>query len=209
MQDGDFKLMSRTTMGLALAGLLTGAALGALALHTGGSLPAGQTETTGRATVGGPFNLIDQTGKHVTDKDYRGKYMLVFFGYTNCPDICPAGLQVMSAALDKLRHRADDIVPIFITLDPGRDTPEKMASYVKSFHPRLVGLTGSDGEVAAAAKAYRVYYQKVADDKDPSQYSIDHSAIFYLMGKDGTLLTPIPHTNDVDQLALALDKALK
>jgi protein SCO1/2 len=208
MQDGDFKLMSRMTIVLALAGLLAGAALGTLALRTGGT-PEGRIETTGKATVGGPFSLIDQTGKRVTDKDYRGKYMLVFFGYTNCPDVCPAGLQVMSAALDKLGHSADDIVPIFITLDPARDTPEKMASYVKSFHPRLVGLTGSDGDIAAVAKAYRVYYQKVADDKNPSQYTIDHSAIFYLMDKDGTLLTPIPHTNDIDQLALALDKALK
>jgi protein SCO1/2 len=134
--------------------------------------------------------------------------MLVFFGYTNCPDVCPAGLQVMSAALDKLGHRADDIVPILITLDPAEDTPEKLATYIKSFHPRLLGLTGSESEIAATAKAYRVFYQKVPDDKDPSRYSIDHSAIFYLMGKDGTLITPIPHTTDVDQLALTIDKAL-
>jgi protein SCO1/2 len=134
--------------------------------------------------------------------------MLVFFGYTNCPDICPAGLQVMSAALDKLGHRGDDIVPILVTLDPEQDTPQKLATYVKSFTPRLVGLTGSDNDIAATAKAYRVFYQKVPDDKDPSRYTIDHSAIFYLMGKDGTLLAPIPHTTDVAQLALAIDKAL-
>ena len=91
--------------------------------------------------------------------------MLVFFGYTNCPDICPAGLQVMSAALDKLGHRADDIVPIFITLDPEQDTPQKLAAYVKSFSPRLVGLTGSESDIAAAAKAYRVFYQKVPTTK--------------------------------------------
>jgi protein SCO1/2 len=200
--------MNRTTLALAFAGLLTGAALGFLALRASGPSVEGESTVTGRPTVGGPFSLIDQDGKHVTDKDYRGRYMLVFFGYTNCPDICPAGLQVMSAALDKLGKRADDVVPIFITLDPTQDTPEKLKTYVKAFSPRLIGLTGSEADIAATAKAYRVYYQKVPDDKDPTRYSIDHSAIFYLMGKDGALLTPIPHTNDVDQLTATLDKAL-
>ncbi|HEY8129010.1 MAG TPA: SCO family protein [Hyphomicrobium sp.] len=200
--------MNRSTIALAFAGLLIGAAFGFLALRVPGTSIEGQTQVTGKPSVGGPFSLVDQTGKRVTDKDFVGKYMLVFFGYTNCPDICPAGLQVMSAALDKLGHRADDIVPILITLDPAEDTPEKLATYVKSFHPRLIGLTGSESDIAATAKAYRVFYQKVPDDKDPSRYSIDHSAIFYLMGKDGTLITPIPHTTDVDQLALSIDKAL-
>ncbi|WP_045837448.1 SCO family protein [Hyphomicrobium sp. 99] len=200
--------MNRTTIGMVFAGLLTGAALGFIALKV--PTPAMNTETqvTGKPAVGGPFSLFDQTGKRVTDKDFLGRYMLVFFGYTNCPDICPAGLQVMSAALDKLGDRARDVVPVFITLDPKEDTPERLATYLKSFHPRLVGLTGSESDTAAAAKAYRVFYQKVPDDKDPSHYSIDHSAIFYLMGKDGTLVAPIPHTNDVDQLALAIEKAI-
>ncbi len=200
--------MNRTTMALAFAGLLTGVALGFLALRPAGNSVDGQMVVTGKPSVGGPFSLIDETGKHVTDKDFRGKYMLVFFGYTNCPDICPAGLQVMSSALDKLGKRADDIVPVFITLDPAQDTPERLATYVKAFSPRLVGLTGSEADIAATAKAYRVYYQKVPDDKDPTRYSIDHSAIFYLMGKDGALAAPIPHTNDVDQLVQSLDRAL-
>ncbi|MET0432379.1 MAG: SCO family protein [Pseudolabrys sp.] len=199
--------MNRTMIALAFAGLLTGTALGFLALRSGEPVE-GQSTVSGKPSVGGPFSLVDQTGKRVTDKDYRGRYMLVFFGYTNCPDVCPAGLQVMSAALDKLGKRADEIVPIFITLDPTEDTTEKIAAYIKAFNPRLVGLTGSESEIAATAKAYRVYYQKVRDDKDPKRYTIDHSAIFYLMGKDGTLVAPVPHTNDVDQLALALDKAL-
>jgi protein SCO1/2 len=200
--------MNRTTIGLALAGLLTGAALGALALRTPDQATEGQSQVTGKALVGGPFSLTDQSGKRVSEKDFSGRYMLVFFGYTGCPDICPSGLQVMAAALDKLGHRADDVVPVFITLDPAQDTPQKLASYVKSFTPRLIGLTGSDSDIAAAAKAYRVFYQKVPDAQDPSRYSIDHSAIFYLMGKDGALLAPIPHTTDVAQLALAIDKAL-
>jgi protein SCO1/2 len=200
--------MNRTTIGLVFAGLLTGAALGALALRVPNAATEGQSQVTGKAMVGGPFSLVDQSGKRVSDKDFLGRYMLVFFGYTSCPDICPSGLQVMAAALEKLGHRADDVVPVFITLDPAQDTPEKLAPYVKSFTPRLVGLTGSDSDIAATAKAYRVFYQKVPDEQDSSRYSIDHSAIFYLMGKDGTLLTPIPHTTDVAQLALAIDKAL-
>jgi protein SCO1/2 len=200
--------MNRTTIALACAGLLAGVILGFVALRNPESSGESQATVSGRPSVGGPFSLVDNTGKRVTDKDYLGRYMLVFFGYTNCPDICPAGLQVMSAALDKLGKRADDIAPVFITLDPEHDTPERMATYVKAFSPRLIGLTGSASEIAATAKAYRVYYQKVVDDKDPKSYSIDHSAIFYLMGKDGKLLTPIPHTNDVDQLVAALDRAL-
>lgn len=201
--------MSRTMIGLALAGLVLGAVMGTLALRTTPPAQDGKVQVSGKPLVGGPFSLIDQTGKHVTDKDFLGKYMLVFFGFTNCPDICPAGLQIMSAALEKLGQRADDVVPIFITLDPERDTPQKLAAYVKNFSPRLVALTGSPSDIAATAKAYRVFYQKVPDEKDPTHYSIDHSSIFYLMGKDGSLLAPIPHTNDVDVFTEAVAKALQ
>ena len=201
--------MSRTTMiALALAGVLVGAGLGMLALRAPSSITEAVTRVTGKAAVGGPFSLVDQTGNRVTDKDFRGRYMLVFFGYTNCPDICPSGLQVMSAALDKLGRRGADIVPILITLDPQHDTPQKLASYIKSFSPRLIALTGTDGDIAATAKAYRVFFQKVPDEQDPSHYSIDHSGLFYLMGKDGALLAPIPHTTDVDQFVQGIDKAL-
>ena len=193
---------------LALAGVLAGAGLGMLALRAPSSITEAVTRVTGKAAVGGPFSLVDQTGKRVTDKDFRGRYMLVFFGYTNCPDICPSGLQVMSAALDKLGPRGADIVPILITLDPQHDTPQKLASYIKSFSPRLIALTGTDGDIAATAKAYRVFFQKVPDEQDPSHYSIDHSGLFYLMGKDGALLAPIPHTTDVDQFVQGIAKAL-
>jgi protein SCO1 len=201
--------MNRTTIiALALAGVLAGAGLGMLALRAPSSITETETRVTGKAAVGGPFSLVDQTGKRVTDKDFRGRYMLVFFGYTNCPDICPSGLQVMSAALDKLGPRGAEIVPILITLDPQHDTPQKLASYIKSFSPRLIALTGTDGDIAATAKAYRVFFQKVPDEQDPSHYSIDHSGLFYLMGKDGALLAPIPHTTDVDQFVQGIDRAL-
>jgi protein SCO1 len=171
-----------------LAGFLIGAGASALILTSGVQTP--KVETTGTALIGGPFTLVDQNGNTVTDRDFRGKYMLIFFGFTHCPDICPAELQVMSAALDALGPKADDVVPIFVTLDPGRDTPEAVGAYVKNFGKTFVGLTGSPTAIANAANAYRVAYQKFEyKDKDGNYgYSIDHSALVYLMDKDGKYL---------------------
>ncbi len=137
--------MSARTILIVAAGLVLGAAA-AIAVFPEARqalLPSSGPTTTGKALVGGPFTLTDDTGKQVTDKDYRGRYMLVFFGYTSCPDICPAGLQLISAALENLGKKADRITPIFISIDPARDTPEKLGAYVKNFNPRLVGLTGT------------------------------------------------------------------
>ena len=201
--------MSSRSIGLAIAGLIGGAVLAFLAL-SGGHRPVALPEatSTGKALIGGPFSLTDHTGKRVTERDFLGRFTLVYFGFTNCPDICPSGLQVMSAALDKLGSKGDSVTPVFITLDAERDTPEKLNAYVKSFHPRLVGLTGSAEELAAVAKAYRVYAQKVDDDKTPGSYTFDHAAIFYLMGKDGALVTHVPHTTDVDELVRAIAPSL-
>jgi protein SCO1 len=201
--------MNSRILALALTGLIVGASLAYFALSgpAGPNMPTGQT-VNGKALVGGPFSLVDHTGRRVTDKDFLGRPMLVFFGYTNCPDICPSGLQVVSAALDKLGDRAKTVQPVFVSIDPARDTPEKLAEYLKSFSPRLIGLTGSAEETAAAAKAYRVFYQKVEDEKSKDTYSMDHSAIFYLMGADGAFITHIPHTTDVDKVVAALNKSL-
>lgn len=170
--------------------------------------PKTAAAVSGKALIGGPFVLTDQTGKRVTDKDFMGRYALVFFGFTHCPDICPTALQVISTALDKLGDKGKDIVPLFITLDPERDTPPVLAEYVKSFNPRFVGLTGSKEDVAAAAKAYRVFYEVVPDEKNTADYTIDHAAIIYLMGKDGQFVTHIPHTTDVDQVIEIIRKSI-
>jgi protein SCO1/2 len=138
----------------------------------------------GGVSVGGPFTLVDTTGATVTDATYRGRWMLVYFGYTYCPDVCPTELQTISAALDQIGPLAAKVVPILITIDPERDTRAALAEYVKLFDDRLVGLTGTAEQVAAAARAYRVYYAR-AKSKDSSAYLMDHSAFVYLIGPDG------------------------
>jgi len=191
-----------------VAGLLIGAIVGAalLALTEKGSEQL--VATSGKALIGGPFTLVDQNGKTVTDQDFRGRFMLVFFGFTHCPDICPAELQVMSQSLAALGPKAEAVVPIFITLDPERDTPEVVGAYVKNFGPRFLGLTGSPEAVAAAAKAYRIAYSKFQDDPASSNYSIDHSALVYLMGKDGEYVTHFAYGTPPDKMTDKLKRYL-
>jgi cytochrome oxidase Cu insertion factor (SCO1/SenC/PrrC family) len=169
-------------------------------------LPSVGQQVTGKALIGGAFTLTDNTGKHVTDQDFHGKYTLVFFGFTSCPDICPAGLQLMAGALEKLGTKAQRITPIFISVDPQRDTPEKLAAYVKNFDPRLVGLTGTPEEIAAVAKAYKVYYAKVPSKERPDDYTMDHTSIIYVMDPKGEFVTHFTPSTSVDDLAAKLDK---
>ena len=141
--------------------------------------------SSGTALVGGPFTLTDQAGEEVTEQDFAGRFMLIYFGYTYCPDFCPMSLSTMVQALDLLApEEAEQVAPIMITIDPERDTVAQLADYVPLFSPRLVGLTGTPEQVAAAAKAYRVYFSKVEQD-DAEAYLMDHSTFIYLMGPDG------------------------
>ena len=163
---------------------------------------------TGKALVGGPFELTNQDGKRVKSSDFAGKYMLVVFGYTYCPDICPSELQVVSAALDELGPAAERIQPVFVTVDPTRDTPQVMKDYVANFHPGFVGLTGSEEDIAGIAKAYRVYYRKV-EQTDPSiPYLMDHTTLVYLMGPDGDYVTHFAYGTNVASLVEGLRKAV-
>ncbi len=161
----------------------------------------------GVALVGGPFTMTDHNGRRVSEKDFLGKHMLVFFGYTYCPDICPTELQVMTAALDAMGPEGEKIQPVFVSVDPARDTPAVLKSYVENFGPRLVGLTGTADEVAAIAKAYRVYYAK-SGDKDSAEYLMDHSSIIYLMGPDGRFVKHMTYTTDPAKLAEELKEGL-
>jgi protein SCO1/2 len=199
---------SRRTLLLALliglaAGVMTAVLL--VALPDRGVVLTAQT---GKALVGGPFSLVDATGKRVTEKDFAGKPMLVYFGFTNCPDVCPAGLQVIAAALDRLGDKAQGVTPIFITVDPERDTPETLGKYVKSFHPSIVALSGSPEDVAGVTKAYRVYAKKVPDESRPGEYNVDHSSFMYLMDRKGEFVKHFPHSVDANELADQLAKAM-
>ena len=191
-----------------IVGFLIGALIGVMMLFLSQPQGPARVQTSGKALVGGPFELIDQSGKEVTDRDFRGRYMLVFFGFTHCPDICPAELQVMSAALDQLGGKASKVVPIFITLDPERDTQSAISDYVKHFGPNFVGLTGSPEAVAAAAKAYRVAYAKVEEQGTADGYTVDHSALVYLMGTDGEYVTHFAYGTSADKMAETLARYL-
>jgi cytochrome oxidase Cu insertion factor (SCO1/SenC/PrrC family) len=169
-------------------------------------LPSVGQQVSGKALIGGAFTLTDNTGKRVTDQDFHGKYTLVFFGFTSCPDICPAGLQLMAGALEKLGTKAQRITPIFISVDPQRDTPQKLAAYVKNFDPRLVGLTGTPEEIAAVAKAYKVYYAKVPSKERPADYTMDHTSIMYVMDPKGEFVTHFTPSTSADDMAAKLDK---
>jgi cytochrome oxidase Cu insertion factor (SCO1/SenC/PrrC family) len=152
-----------------------------------------------REPVGGPFELIDHTGRQRTERDFRGKLMLVYFGFTYCPDVCPTDLQAIGLALDKLGSDGDSVQPLFITVDPERDTQEHLAEYVQMFHPRLIGMTGSVAAIRKAADAYKVYYAKAAG-KEASDYTVDHTAFIYLMDRDGNYLGFFPPGTSADRM---------
>lgn len=163
----------------------------------------------GKPNIGGPFTLVDHTGRTVTDKDFLGKYLLVFFGYTYCPDVCPTNLTAMTQALELIGKDAEKVQPLFVTVDATRDTPEQLAMYVEHFHKSLVGLTGSPAQLKRAADAYKIYSAKIQEDpNDPEDYLMDHSAITYLMGPDGKYKTFFRQNLDSDLIALRLKDAL-
>lgn len=161
-----------------------------------------ESGTKSAVPIGGPFTLTDNRGRTVTDADFRGKYMLIYFGYTYCPDVCPTELGVMTQAMDQLGPKAEQVQPVFITVDPDRDTVAHMNDYVGLFHPRLVGLTGTAEQVREAARAYRVYYAKAPQkDAKPEDYLMDHSSFIYLMGPDGKFVGVYPGGTAADKIA--------
>ena len=177
-----------------------------------GERPAPQAEKEGVALIGGPFALVDGNGATITERDFAGRHMLVSFGFTSCPDVCPTLLITVGQTLDALGDDAAALQALFITVDPERDTPDVVAAYVKNFHPDLVGLSGSVEQVAAAAAAYRIYYAKVPNPDaaagDTLDYSIDHSAYLYLMGPDGAYLSHFTHRTTVEEIVAVIRGAL-
>lgn len=171
---------------IGLVAILAGVWAGVWYRGQGPDIAATTLGLPGSVEIGGPFSLVDSTGQSVTDANFRGRWMLVYFGYTFCPDVCPTELQAMAASLEALGPLSAQVAPVFITVDPERDTPKAMGEYVKLFDDRLVGLSGTQAQVSVATKAYRVYAVK-SESKASSTYLMDHSSFVYLMGPDGKL----------------------
>jgi protein SCO1/2 len=187
--------------------LLVAALIGGVLWYESEKVPGlGRVVTTGQADVGGPFQLTDQSGKRVTDEDFRGRYMLIYFGYSFCPDVCPTTLSVMAQALEKLGAKSAQVAPILITIDPERDTPKVLEDYVKAFGPSFVGLTGNVAEIKDVEKKYRVY--AVKKPLEGGNYGMDHSSVIYLMGPDGKLVSFYDEAISPDDLAKELKQKI-
>lgn len=194
---------ARRGTGFAVAGLL----LAAILLGVGGYLWF--SGRAGGPEVGGPFTLVNGDGNRVTDQQFRGKFMLVYFGYTFCPDVCPTTLSAVGDAMDKLGAKANEVQPLFITVDPRRDTPAVVKQYAAAFSPRLIGLTGTADEIAKVAKEYRVYYAEHRTGPGSNDYSMDHSSVLYLMGPNGQFVAPVRADKSGDQMAVQIEKYLR
>ena len=168
--------------------------------------PRGATGTMLASAIGGPFRLTDQNGKTVTDAYLKGKWSLVYFGYTHCPDACPTALNDISIALEDLGTKRDAVRPVFITVDPERDTPDALKAYVTSFDAPILALTGTPEQVAQAAKGYRVYYAK--HPEAGGEYSMDHSSVIYVMDPQGRFTASFTHESTPEQIAERLKKLL-
>ncbi len=195
-------------MSLALRLWISAVALAVLAVAGGGILYFTEERNAQAANrIGGPFTLVDTEGETVTNADFRGQYKLVLFGYTYCPDVCPTSLLTITRALHALEEQApakvQRITPIFISVDPERDTPKVLGDYVSNFHGSLVGLTGSDAQIAEAAKQYRVRYWRVQGE-DESAYTMAHTAYTFLMGPEGELITRFDHKTPANEMAQVL-----
>jgi protein SCO1/2 len=186
-----------------IAILLLAALIGGSALLYRWLTPAGLD--LGQSLIGGPFELVDQDGKPVRDTDLRGRFLLLYFGFIFCPDACPTALVAMADAIERLGDAADRVTPVFITVDPERDTPAALKDYIGNFHPRLIGLTGSPEAIARAAKAYRVFYRR-ADNSGTTEYLMEHSSIVFLIGPDGRYLTHFTHASDPETMAREIRK---
>ncbi|MBI3507189.1 MAG: SCO family protein [Proteobacteria bacterium] len=159
------------------------------------------------AAIGGPFELVDQSGRTRTEADLLGHYSLIYFGFTYCPDACPTALLAIAEALDRLGPAAARIQPVFITVDPERDTVSQMASYVGAVDERLMGLTGTPEQVAKAARAYRVFYRKTIP-AGSAEYLVDHTSLIYLMDPNGKYVAHFSHETPVDRIEEVLRRAV-
>ncbi|MDA0368078.1 MAG: SCO family protein [Proteobacteria bacterium] len=190
--------------------LITAAVLAvAVGLGLGFLIPVTKPElAVSQSIVGGPFEMVNHRGETVTQETFKGRFMLVYFGYTFCPDVCPTELQAITVALNDMGTRADDITPVFVTIDPARDDVAAVRDYVAFFHPRLVGLTGSPAQVKAMTDAFGVYYAQARDTGASSDYLMDHSSLIFLMDRQGRYVTHIRTGTAPEAIARQLEAAL-
>ena len=196
----------RFVLAAVLLGGLVILGAGALLALAHRDTPRGAAGTLLASAIGGPFSLVDQNGKTVTDADLKGKWSLVYFGYTHCPDACPTALNDIAIALDQLGPKREAVRSVFITVDPERETPEVLKEYVTSFDAQILALSGSAEEIARAAKAYRVYYAK--HPEPGGDYSMDHSSVIYVMDPEGRFTASFTHQNTPEEIAERLKKLL-
>ncbi len=197
-----FKILIAIVLALAAAGAL-GAAWVSLV-----EIPAPRVATSGTAAIGGPFTLASTNGDNVTDQTYRSKWLLIFFGYSFCPDACPTALNNISIALEKLGADAGKLQPLFVTVDPQRDTREVLAEYLKSFDSRIVGLTGPQDQIDRVVKEYRVYVASQKSDTSDDNYLVSHSAYIYLMDPQGRFVNVIQGSEGGEEIAAWLRKQM-
>jgi len=181
-----------------------------LALHQMPNLPPQSTaQSVTQSAIEPAFTLVDHNGQTVSEKDYRGKWLLVFFGFTHCPDICPTTLAEIAQIMNRLETDADKVQPLFITVDPERDTPEIMAEYVSIFHSSIIGLTGTKEQVKQAADNFRVYYSRVEEKDAPDDYFMDHSAFIYLIDPQGRFIEPFSYGEAVTDIVTGIRKYME
>ena len=222
------KLALRALSIFLAGGALLAAALGAVYLARDRGAQVSSTASAekplaepGSVPIGGPFTLVDHTGSTVTEKDYRGKYLLVFFGFTHCPDVCPTTLYEIAQTLDRLGDKAQAVQPLFISVDPVRDTPETLAEYVKAFHPKIIGLTGTKAQIDKAVGAYRAFYEmrnpsenevaptrKQRTTKPGGDYLVSHTSYTYLMSPQAQYLSHFSYGTTPEQMAKTIQKAI-
>jgi protein SCO1/2 len=196
----------RRDIRLLVLALLVAAATAYMLARFGARQEAPSPTTAGssqQVAIGGPFALVDQNGQARTEADLKGRLSLIYFGYTFCPDVCPLALSNMGAAIDALGKKGDAVVPVFVTVDPERDTVARLKEYAQRFHPRLLALTGTPEAVARAAKAYRIYYAK--QEGAGADYLMDHSSLIYLMDRDGRYLAHFGPNANPQEIAAKIE----
>src|SRR6266849_5586083 len=176
---------------------------------TSGSAVVGKAMRTGTAAIGGPFTLVSTNGENVTDQSFRGKWLLIFFGYTSCPDLCPTALANVSAALEKFGPDTSQLQPLFITVDPQRDTREVMADYLKSFDSRILGLTGTKNEIDKVIKEFHLFVAAEKSNSDENNYYVSHSSYIYLIDPRGSFVNVIHGGAVGDDIAIWLRKEIR